>query len=199
MGISRQETFGHGILHALVDGGNEAARNLAAHDLIEEFVAAARIGLDAKPAIAELARAARLLLVATLRFGGLSDGLAIRHAHRHEHRLDAVLLLHASQDGIDLRIAHSGEHGLVGFLAPRDAHSRIVLRNARERRAELVLVFFDGRLDGDGILRHGQRKGIDRQIARAGKLCRRFGIGELGNHDDVARFRTFHRSIPCPS
>ena len=61
--VPGEEPFRHGLLDALVDRRNESARDPAARDRVDELVAGLGIGLDPEPAVAELPRAAGLLLV----------------------------------------------------------------------------------------------------------------------------------------
>ena len=65
--IPRDVPLLHGFAHALLDRGDEVARDHPADDLVDELEAfAARQRLDLEPAIAELAAAAGLLLVLAL-------------------------------------------------------------------------------------------------------------------------------------
>ena len=55
----------------------------AADDLLGELDAAAGVGLDLQPDVAELAAAAGLLLVPALDLGAAADRLAVGDARRH--------------------------------------------------------------------------------------------------------------------
>ncbi len=191
-GIPREHAFSHGLLDALVDRWDEPARDGTAFDLVDEFVARAGVRLKTQPAIAELPRAAGLLLVTALRLGGLRDRLAIRDAHGKQTHLDARLLLAARDQHVDLRVAHGGEHRLVRFLVAGDMDRRVVFGRAREERAELVLFLLVRCLECHGILRGGQRQRIDRDLARERDGVAGARFGELGNDDDVACLRTLH-------
>ena len=155
--VTGEHAFLHGLLHALVDRGNEAAGDSAALDLIDELVARPRVRGDAQPAVAELPGTARLLLVTTLGLGGLANGFAIWNAHRHEANIDARLLLAAGNEHVNLRVAHRGEHGLVRFLVALDMDRRVVFRRAGKKRPELVLFLLVNGLNRDRVLRHRQR------------------------------------------
>ena len=62
--VAGEEAFGHGVADALLDGGDEVARDDAADDLVDELEAlAARLRLHLDPGVGELAAAAGLLLV----------------------------------------------------------------------------------------------------------------------------------------
>ena len=191
-GIARQKALGHGVLHALVDGRQKAARDLAAHDLVDELVALPLVGLEAQPAIAELARAARLLLVTALGLGHLADRLAVRNAHRHKARLHARLLLEARKKRLHLGLAHGGDHRLVRLLAAGHAQGRVVLDRTRQERPQLVLVLLVDGLDGHRVLGNRQRQGVDGHVAGLRQRVAGTSVGELGHHDDVAGFRALH-------
>ena len=190
--VTGEHAFLHGLLHALVDRGNEATGDSAALDLVDELVARPWVRGDAQPTVAELPGATRLLLVTALRLGGLADGLAIRDAHRHEANIDARLLLAAGNEHVDLRVAHRGEHGLVRFLVALDVDRRVVFRRAGKKRPELVLFLLVDGLDRDRVLRHRQRQGVDGDLAGKGNRVARASLGELRHDDDVARLRALH-------
>jgi len=71
-------------------GRHELPRDRAAEDVVHELeVGAARQRLDPDLAVAELAVAAGLLLVSSVRLGRRLDGLAIRDAGRLQIDADA--------------------------------------------------------------------------------------------------------------
>src|SRR5690606_36024963 len=71
------------LAHALLDRGQERARDGAALHLVDELeAAAARQRLDTQEHFAELAGATGLLLVAVVALGTGRDGFAIRDARR---------------------------------------------------------------------------------------------------------------------
>src|SRR5262245_43651577 len=69
-GVAREDPLLHAIAHALLDRGDEVARDGPAEDVVDELEAtAARHGLDADPGVPVLAAAAGLLLVFALALG----------------------------------------------------------------------------------------------------------------------------------
>ncbi len=92
-GIPCQEALGHGLLHTLVHGRDQAIGNDAALDLIHEFIPGTRIRRETQPAITELPCATGLLLMAPLSLSGLADGLAVGDAHGHQLGIYSRLLL----------------------------------------------------------------------------------------------------------
>ena len=192
-GVARNNAFGHSLLHALVDRRDQAARNRAALNGVDEFITAPGIGLQAQPAVAELARAASLLLVATLGFSRLANGLAIRNAHRNKLRLDLRLGSQTAQNRINLSLAHCRNHRLVRILMALNANSRIVFRNACKEGSQLVFFLLVHGLNGDGVLRNGERQRGDGNAAAFRKRVARARFDELRHHHDVARHGAFHR------
>ena len=188
--IAGNDTVLHGLLDALVHGGDERARDAATHDLVNKLIAVARaVGpnerLNTQPAVAVLTGAASLLLVATLGACRAADGLAIRNADRHAlcHNLGTVL--QTVEQHRDLRLAHRRDDGLPGLLVAVDAHGRISLARLLDKRVELLFVAAVLGLDGNAVLRVGElkRRGLDlagnrERIARLGS--------QLGRHDNVA-------------
>ena len=78
------------------------------------------------------------------------------------------------------------------LLIAGDAQRGIVLDRARKEGAYLVLFLLICRLDGNGILRHGQRQRIDGHRSRLRERVTGTRVGKLGNHDDVAGLRGLH-------
>ena len=175
----------HGLLDALVDGGDEAARNVAADDLIDELVTRAGVRLDAEPTIAVLAGAAGLLLVAALGGGDSADGLAVRDAQGNGVRRHAGARLEAVEQDADLRLADGGDDGLAGVLVTIDLEGRVCVSGLLEEGVELALGSALIGLDGNAVERVGEaeRGGLD--LAGHAEGVARLGL-ELGNDDDVA-------------
>ena len=189
--VTGEEALGHGVLNALVDSRNQAAGDGAALDLVHELVAHVGVGLEAQPAVAELAGTAGLLLVTALGLGLVADGLAIRDAHRDELGLDVGGFLHADEQRVDLLVAHGGEDGLMGFLVATDLDGRIGLGGAGQEGAELVLFLLVGSLDGNRVQRRGQRHRCELELAVGGIGVARACVVELRNDDDVASLGRF--------
>src|SRR3546814_10981994 len=93
---------------ALFDRRDIFARNVAALDLVQEGDARATFaGSDADLDAAELARAARLLLVGIVDIDGLRERFAVRHLRRADVRFDLELALHAIDEDVEGKLAHA--------------------------------------------------------------------------------------------
>ena len=114
--IPRDVPLLHGFAHALLDRGDEVARDHPADDLVDELEAfAARQRLDLEPAIAELAAAAGLLLVLALRARLALDRLAIRNLRRLELDVDAEFPLEPLDDELHVLLPGSRKDDLPGL------------------------------------------------------------------------------------
>src|SRR5205814_2355592 len=102
------------LLYALVHRGPEALRDDAADDLVDELVALMPLErLDHDGAVAELAAAARLLLVAVPGARLLADRLQVGDARLVQLDLDAEAALQALDGDLDVDLAHAGEELLA--------------------------------------------------------------------------------------
>src|SRR3546814_5330193 len=109
-----------GLAEALFHRRDVFARHVAALDLAEELEArAALAGDDLDLDLAELARAARLLLVGIGQFHRLAEIFAIRHLRRADIRFDLELTLHAIDQDFEVKLAHSLDDGLARFVIDR--------------------------------------------------------------------------------
>ena len=139
------------VLDALLDGRDELPRDRAAEDVVDELeVAAARQRLDLDLAVAELAVAARLLLVPAVRLGGRGDRLAVRNPRRLQVHLDAEAPLQLRDGHFDVQLSLSGEQQFVGLRVARVADTRVFLAQPLHGGADLVLVAAALRLDRVG-------------------------------------------------
>ena len=129
----------------------------------------------------------------TLGFSRFANGLAIRNAHRNKLRLDLCLSGQAAQNSIDLSLAHCRNHRLVRIFMALDANSRIVFRNTRKEGSQLVFFLLIHSLNGDRILRNGERQRGNGNAAAFRKRVARARFDELRHHHDVARHSAFHR------
>ena len=184
-GVAGQDALGEGLLDALVHCGDVLARNLAAHDLVEELIAAAGVGLEAQPAVAELAGAARLLLVAALGAGSLANGLTVGDAQGLEDGLDAGALGQAVHHDAYLGLAHGAHHGLVRLLVARDADGGVGVAGLLKEGAELVFLVAVLGADGHLVERVGEAEGLSLDLAGGAQGVAGVDL-ELGHHDDVA-------------
>ena len=188
--VAGNNTVLHGLLDALVHGGNQRARNAAAHDLVHKLIAIARaVGpderLNAQPAVAILTGTASLFLVAALGTRRAADGLAIRNADRHAFGHDLGAILQTVEQHRNLRLTHGGDDSLARLLVTIDAHGRIGLARLLDKRVELLFVAAVLGLDGNAVLRVGELKRRRLDLTgngeRVTRLCR-----QLGRHDNVA-------------
>ena len=142
---------------ALFDGGDEVAGDRAAEDFVAELeAAAAGHGLHANLAVAELAVAAGLLLVASLRLGLGADGFAIGHLGGLEGDFGVVALFEAADDGLDVRLARAGDEELVGLRVAEEADEQVLFHELVDGGGELVFVGAGLGLDGVGHGRLGK-------------------------------------------
>ena len=130
--------------------------------------------------------------MATLRLGGLADGLAVRDAHGNEARLDAGLGLHAVEHGVNLGFAQRVNERLMRLVVALDAQRRVGVRSAGQERAHLVLFVAVRSLDGNRIERLRQRERVDGHVALCGERVARLRVGELRDDHDVACLRRLH-------
>src|SRR5207244_2009330 len=101
---------GHRLLDPLVDGGTERLRDDPADDLVDELVADVVVErLDHDVAVAELAAAARLLLVAGVGPRLAADRLEVRHARLVQLDVDAEAALEPGDGDLDVHLAHARE------------------------------------------------------------------------------------------
>ena len=187
--IAGNNTVLHGLLDTLVHGGDQRARNTAAHDLVHKLIAIARaVGpnerLNAQPAVAILTGTTGLLLVAALSARRAADGLAIRDADRHALGGDLGAVLQTVEQHRNLCLTHGGDNGLTSLLVAVDAHSRIGLAGLLDKRVELLFVPAILGLDGDAVLRVGELKRRSLDLTGNGERIARLG-SQLGRHDDV--------------
>src|SRR5690606_24497973 len=111
--VSGDGAAGHDLAHALLDRGNELARDGAALDLVGELEAGtARQRLDAQEHLAELAGAAGLLRVAVMTLGLAGDCLAIGDARWPGLDLDAVSVFQPSQHDPQVEVGQAAQYGL---------------------------------------------------------------------------------------
>ena len=101
---------------------------------------AARQRLDAQEHLAELARAAGLLLVAMMAFGLAGDGFAIGDARRARFHLDAVLVLQALDVDAQVQVGQAADHGFVGLGFVLDDEAGILLGQLVQRGGQLLLL-----------------------------------------------------------
>src|SRR5205814_1694911 len=116
--------------------------DLAADDLVDELVAGARLlRVQVDGRVAVLARAAGLADEPALDLlGRTGDRLAVGDLRPADVRVDVELALQPVDDDLEVQLAHTGDQRLARLLVRGDAERRVLLGEAREPRAELVLV-----------------------------------------------------------
>ena len=181
----------HGLLHALVDGGDEVPWHVAAHDLVHELVAGAGVRLHAQPAVTVLAGTAGLLLVAALGARNAADGLSVRDGELHGVGRYAGALLKTVQKDGDLRFSDGGYDGLPGFLVAGHGDRGVGVRGLLQERVDLALAATRVRLDGDAVqgVREAELRRLD--LARDGERVAGHGV-QLRHHAHVARRNGLH-------
>ena len=89
---------------------------------------------------AELAPAARLLLVPVAAFGVDLDRLAIGDFRLPGIHLDLVAAFEPLADDLQVQLAHAGGHHLLGLRVAVDAEGGVLLADLVERAGELAFV-----------------------------------------------------------
>ena len=176
-GVAGEDARVHGLLDALVDRLDVLLRDLAADDLVLELVAGAGLLREqVDDGVAVLARAAGLADEPALDLlGRLRDRLAVGDLRPADVGVDLELAHQPVDDDLEVQLAHAGDQRLAGLLVGRDAEGRILLGEALQSGAELVLVALRLRLDRDRDhgLREGHRLEHDRRALDGQRVARR--------------------------
>ena len=156
--ITGQNAAFHRLLHALLNGLEEFARNRAALDLIDELKALAHfVGPDAQLDVTIVPGAAGLADVLTFRLRFLANGFAVCHLRFAHIGFHFVFAHHAVNDDFQMQLAHAADDGLPGIRISRNLEGGIFLRQTGQRDSHLFLVTLRLWLDGDGNHRRGER------------------------------------------
>ena len=158
--------------------GDVLLRHAAAGDLVDELVATAGAGgLEVDRDLGELARAAGLLLVGVGVLGdGLGDRLAVGHLRLADGGVHLELAEHAVDDHLEVELAHPGDDGLAGLLVGADLEGRVLLGQAEEGLAHLVLVDLGLGLHRDVDDGLGELEVLEHDLVRRARpACRRCG------------------------
>src|ERR1019366_9460756 len=127
-----------------------------------------RLNLDV--AVADLAAPTGLLLMATVRLGGLADRLLVRHARRLEVDLGAEARSQPLDDHLDVDLREPGHDLLAGLLVTVQVDRRVLFLQSPQGGEDLVLVALALGLDTE---RHHGRRELD-----AGHLYRLVAAGQ---------------------
>ena len=157
--VARKVPGGEHFPNALFHGGDEVEGNDAALHLVHELKAcAARQGLHLEEHFAELAGAARLLLVAGMPFGFAPDRLAVGHGRIARRHFKLELILHAFQDRAHVHFREAAQDGFV---------------------QDGVVVNGQGRVFGEHLLEHfahaafvAPARGLDREAEHRTRIGR---------------------------
>src|SRR3546814_113962 len=129
------------LANALLDRRNIFLRDVAALDFVlEDHALAAFARLDRELDPAELARAARLLLVGVVDVHLLRERLAIGDLRRADIGLDLEFALHAIDQDLEMELAHPLDDRLAALGIGRYPERRVLAGEAIERDAHLLLV-----------------------------------------------------------
>ena len=190
-GISRQYALTHGFLHALVDGRNEAAWNVASHHFIHKLIPCIGIRLNAKPAVAILSGTTGLLLMATLRACHAADGLTVWDAECHFMGAHPGTGFQTIKQHGYLRFTNGGDDRLSGILIALNAKRGVCGSGLLQKRKEFTLRTALVGLNGNAIERVGEAERRSFNLTRRRKRISRQRF-KLGNHHDVSRSGTGH-------
>ena len=105
---------------------------------------------------AELAGAARLLLVPVAALGVGLDRFAVRNLRLVRFDLDLVAPLEPLAQQLQVQLAHAGEHHLLGFLVVLDVNGAVLLGDLVQRAGEFR--FVAAGLGRDGQADHRRRE-----------------------------------------
>src|SRR5262245_20501786 len=178
-----------GLGDALVDRAHVLARDGPADDLVDELVARALlVGLGVEDDVAVLALAAGLAHEAAVALRGAADRLAVADLWAADVRSDLELPDHAVDDDVEVQLAHAGDERLAALRVGLDPEGGVLLGQALQGDAHLVLVGprpgLD--LDLDHRLRERDRLEQDRVIRVAQSVARE-ALLEPDDGADVAR------------
>ena len=185
-GISRQHALTHGFLHALVDGRNEAAWNVASYHFIHKLISCIGIGLNAKPAVTILSGTTGLLLMTTLRACHAADGLTIWDTERHFMGAHPGTGFQTIKQHGYLRFTNGGDDRLSGILIALNAKRGVCGSGLLQKRKEFTLRTALVGLNGNAIERVGEAERRSFNLTRRRKRISRQHL-KLGNHHDVSR------------
>ena len=186
--VARVDARVERLADALVDRLDVLARDGAADDLVDELVAGALLaGLDLDDGVAVLALAAGLAHEAAVALAAPADGLAVGDLRLADVGRDLELADHPVDEHVEVQLAHAGDEGLAGLLVRLDAERRVLLGQALQRDAQLVLVGLGLGLDRDLDDRLGERHRLeDDRVIRIGQRVAGGGLLEADGRGDVA-------------
>src|SRR6185312_3800359 len=178
-----------GLLDALVDCRDVLLRDRAADDAVDEGVTLAYlVGLQLQPDMTILTTTARLAHELAFTLDGAANGLAVGDLRLADVRFHLELALHAIDDDLEVQLAHAGDDCLSRLLVGVDTEGGILLRQALQRDAHLLLVGlgFGLHRDGDHRIRKLHLLECDDFLEIAERVARD-DVLEAHGRGDVAR------------
>ena len=140
--------------------------------------------------------------------GLLADRLAVGDLRLADVGVDLELAHHPVDEHLEVELAHAVDHGLAGLLVGLDPEGRVLLGEALQRGAELLLVDLGLRLDRDGddrlgeddLLEHDRRVGGAERVAGGGLLEADAGedVARVALLDLLARVGVHHQQAADP-
>src|SRR6476661_7352776 len=198
--VAGEHTELHGVLDAVVHGGDVLTQDTATGDLVLELVELALGGVQRREGhlhLGVLTRATGLLLVDVVDLvHGAADGLAVGHLGLAAVGLDLELAAHAVHQDVQVELAHAGDDRLAGLLVQADLERRVLLGELLDGRAELLLVTLGLGLDGHGDHGLGEGHGLqDDLLLRVAQGVTGRGVLQADHRVDVAGGRVLDRVL----
>ncbi len=191
--VAGDRAAGQHLAHALFHRRDELPRDDAALDRVDELEAgAARERLDAQEDLAELARAAGLLLVPMVALGRRRDGLAVGDARRRGVDLEAVPVLQPLEQHAQVQLAQAVDDRLVGGGHMLELQARVLVHQLAQQLPQALLVAVPLRADRQPVHRHREGERLEVDVRVLGGVVQHGVEGDvvdLGHRGQVARQR----------
>src|SRR6478752_9815215 len=193
-GVAGEHAELHGLLATLVDRGDVLLRHTTTGHVVHELVARAGAGLrvdvrtEVDDNLGELTRTTGLLLVGVgVLLDRVADGLAVGHLRLADGRLDAELALHAVDQDLEVELAHAGDDRLAGLFVGLDREGRVLVGEALDRGAQLLLVALRLGLDRDLDHRGRERHRLEHDlVVRVAERVTGLGVLQTHHGHDLA-------------
>src|SRR6478735_2259199 len=193
-GVAGEHAELHGLLATLVDRRDVLLRHATTGHVVHELVARAGAGLrvdvrtEVDDNLGELTRTTGLLLVGVgVLLNRVADGLAVGHLRLADGRLDAELALHAVDQDLEVQLAHAGDDRLAGLFVGLDREGRVLIGEALDRGAQLLLVALRLGLDRDLDHRGRERHRLEHDlVVRVAERVTGLGVLQTHHGHDLA-------------